>query len=55
MIVLMTMGKGWITNSFILFFRSRKRAAENLSTMTKMEIMTGKGGGITNRFVLFLG
>ena len=48
-------GEGGITNSFILFFRSRKRATENLPTMTKMEMMMGKGGGITNRFVLFLG
>ena len=45
---------GGIIHSFIRFFRSRKRASKDFPTMTKMETMMEKGGGITNRFVLFL-
>ena len=48
-------GEGGIIYSFVLFFRSRKRASKDFPTMTKMETMLEKGGEITNRFVLILG
>ena len=48
-------GEGGIIHSFVLLFRSRKRASKDFLTMPKMETMMEKAGGITNRFVLFLG